>query len=348
MLFCGCSNSKTRNGNNTNFDDNFYKIENSELTNAVFNYDLQYQINVPGQQFSYNVLWTGYDPDYYGINLNKESRFFTYLTEYKESYDCFYALYLPETELNKPSAGAWVSDYLIGNTRAHFVEDDKVVDGKYLFYAQKNIIDNYLVCGAKELSDIPFSFSNYQIAICLQSKTMTILENISTGTQIHKKINLLRRYETILDSETNKLTNYVFEDAEERDSNKYIDSVFSYSGYRIEAYPSAFEEMSFCYCPKIGLKNTGFARTIKAELLDSNRIILPRFYYLNGEKIDLLDSNFDYSNHPLFEDVYRSFKPLFLEAYLMDSEYKQRTYQCGIFNFTIVKSIIREARGAFL
>lgn len=337
VLFAGCSNFSST----SDFVEvHFSPADNNLVKESVFNINLEYELIVPDSSVSYNVLWTGYDlQNKFGPIIPQELRLFTYLTSYSKTVNDFYYLYLPKSIID--SSSQWLKDYENSKERDlnnyHFVSDENVLDGKYLLYAQKNNVNDYLVYRGSNLLEVPYCIDDYQLVICLQAKTLTIKENVSTGNKINKSVIAFRRFELFYDETTNKLEQYSFENRESFNVRS-VEQIFDYQGDRIEAYPSSFESMSFCYCPIMGLTGSELEKTVRADIFNGN-IILPRYIVSNNESIDLLDSNSD-----LFfeEDVYRDFKSLFLGAYIKDYDYDDGHYKYGLFNYKKVEKIIKE------
>ena len=348
LAICSCSMA---NRNQTIFssqyDYPFSLVDDAETKEAVYDTQLEYELKVPDSEISYNVLWTGYDlQNKFGPKIPYELRFFTYLTYYSYTINDFYFLYLPKTVID--DSNQWLIDYENSKendlNNYHFVSNTNVLDGKLLLYAQKNNIDDYLLYRASDYSSVPFSIDDYQLAICLQAKKLIIKENVSTGRAINKNLTVFRRYELSYDESSNRLDRYIFDNLEKFNVN-YADKLFSYQGNRIEAYPSSFETMNYCYCPIMGLTGSGFYKTIRADLLDDKTIILPRYVKsatVEGEYDDLLNPT---SNLFFVEDVYREFKSLFLDACINDFDYSDGQYRYALFDYMKVNEIIKKVGG---
>lgn len=329
------------------FDYPFSSVEGAETKEEVFNTKLEYELKVPDSEISYNVLWTGYDlENKFGPKISSEFRFFTYLTYYSKTINDYYFLYLPKTVID--GSNQWLMDYEKSKendlNNYHFVSNKNVLDGKYLLYAQKNNINDYLVYRASDFSSVPFLIDNYQLAICLQAKELIIKENVSTGHKINKSLTAFRRFELFYDESSEELDRYYFDTLEKFNIN-YVDNIFNYQGNRIEAYPSSVETMAYFYCPIMGLEESGFYKTIRADLLDDKNIILPRYVKsvtVEGEYDDLLNSN---SNLFFVEDVYREFKSLFLDAYINDFDHSDSQYRYALFDYVKVNEIIKKEGG---
>lgn len=322
-------------------ESSYDRIEDEDEKTSVFQYPLEYELFVPGNDvISYNVLWTGYDiENSHGPKIPKEERFYTYLTDYEENKDSYYLVYLKKQDLT--SFSSWYESYSRNHKsddmNYHFSDDKDVIDGKYLLYAQKNHIDDYLVLKTYQIDDVFFSYQDYQLALCLQKKTLTIEKNVSLDITLNKKTSLLRRFELFFDQETNQMKRYSF-DYPEKTNTDIIDSLFSYHGKRLEAYPRSFEEMSYCHSPFIGLWKSGYISTKRADILEDG-ILLPRYLKTKEESIDLLNEDTDFSST---EDIYRSFKSLFLSAYIKGSDISDSTYQYALFDEDKVEDIIHQ------
>ena len=77
----------------SDFVENVEKDDN-EIFLEILNYNLIYDYTVPGCQLSYNYLWEGYDTENkFGPNLSKNSRIYTFLTDYREQNEYYYLIY---------------------------------------------------------------------------------------------------------------------------------------------------------------------------------------------------------------------------------------------------------------
>ncbi|MGP1414183.1 MAG: hypothetical protein ACTTID_03340 [Bacillales bacterium] len=313
----------------------FYEVTDKNIKDAVFRYDLNYKIFIPSYFVTYSVLWKGYDVVPGPPGIKKNERYYTYLTEYESNKDSYYMLCFNKKDIEKFSN--WFTEYHKNNsydlTNYHFIDDINVIDGKYLLFGQENNILNYKVYHTSNPYDISRIDKEYIPSICLQSKELNIVENISLGYKINKKIKLFRRYELRYDLFHKNLKKYKFY-TPEITNIEIIDNIFSYNGLRIETYPIDFENFDFAYCPKIGLKNEHIPYTLWVNVLNDNTIILPRYRQNSNNIIDLLDSNNDIS---FFDDIYYDLKEEFKDAFIkMDDKYY------GIFDFNKIKNIIKD------
>lgn len=96
--------------------------------------------------------------------------------------------------------------------------------------------------------------------------------------------------------------------------------------------------MNYCFCPFIGLGNSGYITTKRVELAKDG-ILLPRYEKTAKESIDLLNESTDFSNT---EDVYRGFKSLFLSAYIKNPDISENTYQYALFDDNKIEDIIHQ------
>ena len=317
------------------------KVDNQQMAKDVFNYNLNYNLKTPGANdgASYNVLWTGYDEQYpfpYQ-QISKENRLNTYLISFEQNVEKYYLVYLSKSVINQSSSWLkkYAEDYKDDLTNYHFVNDSSVVDGKYLLYAQRNNITDYSIYYTEDISSIPFTDINRQLAICLQVKTITIEQNVSAGKEINKTINLLRRYELKYNSWNNILEPYVF-DNYEASNVKYVDNQFSYSGKMIKAFDIEIENKDVLYCP--------YLKTVSANIVD-NKVLLPHYVKMNGDYANLLDDDFQSTFY--HDDVYRDFKHLFLDAFIEDVDLnnESESYKYAWFDYNKVSQIINDAGG---
>lgn len=341
---CACDNKNFADDSHPSFDDvtneNFSLVLDEEIRREIFNYDLSYQLQVPGNNtLNYCVLWEGYDEETLtGTRISKENRLFTYLIDYFDDCNKFYAVYLKTCDID--NSKDWLNSYIkkhqSDSKNFHIIDNDFVVDCKYLTYAQERNINDYIVCSTNDISNIYFNISDYQLIGCLQSKTLLIQKNVSVGNEINEKINLLRRFELIKKDNKNSVIPYEFDGLENKNV-RYVDNLFSYVGKRIESYSKNFPTSKFCYCPYFDSPNFR-NKTIQAEINEKG-VILPRFIKKDSQYVDLLDSN---SNLESKDDVYRNHKNVFADAYLDDAEIVSGIYKYGFFDLDKVLTIINE------
>jgi len=322
-------------------DDSFCEILDISEKESIFNFCVDYELNNPGTEISYNILWTGFDTENkFGPNIPKENRFYTYLTEYEDNEDFYFLLYIKKEKLL--NFDGWFENYKNGirdSSNYHFDDDVNILDGKFLLYAQQNNVEDYSVYYTSNPLDAINVYKEQQLAICLQFKNIKILENISSDYKIEKELIVLRRYELFFNKSTNSLEKYSFV-SQEKSNVKYVDTIFSFHGRRIETYPISFENMSYCYCPSMGMDGTGLIKSKRANLID-DYMILPRYASSptkESESLDLLDPNCDFS---FIEDVYRDFKSQFLKAFVEDYFLDDGFYKYGLFDYSMIKDLIK-------
>ncbi len=288
------------------------KVTDEETINNVVNYSLEYRFFNPGTQISYNHMWEGTDTqNKFGPNFSKDNRLYTYLLNYGESTKHYYFVYVNKDKTQ--TLTDWVANYLKNTTKDNdcvFDEDKNIVDGKYLLGANKNGFDDFLVTYGNDFNQ-KMEIGGYKMALCLESKTVTIKKNASTKTDLNKKFSLFKRV-TLKYDETMSSFTELKENVSDRD---LTDVTFSYVGDRLETYPKSFENSNCFYAPKMGLDDTFNYKTVKVPVTDKG-ILLPRKE--NG--YDLLDKNVEL---PITaEDVYENHKDEFLDAFL---EYEENS-----------------------
>lgn len=316
-------------------------IQNEAERNNVYNFNLEYELIVPGSQLSYYIMWTGYDlNNKFGPSVSMNNRFFTYLTDYS-SDESFYLVYMNESIIDE--ATGWIAEYkknYSNNNNCSFSEDKNVIDGKYLLYAQKNDKHDFVVYRTDDASDIKFTLEEMQLVMCLKAKTLKIEKNVSTGKSINRSVVLLNRTELLFDETTQSFAPYSFVSSFEQIAVSFCNNIFDYKGKRIEAYPESFEESNFLYCPSVGLAGTRYLKTVRADVSDG-KVMLPRYIEEETQRIDLLDTNADLS---IYEDVYKDLKSRFLDAYIGVADYPDSIYEYGLFDYDKVEKIIGSYR----
>jgi len=346
VCIAGCNSpsiSNTSSDTTTNhFDNNsFFEVSNKEDKKSIFNYCLDYKLYVPGTEISYSVLWKGYDDfNKFGPSISLKNNFYTYLVEYEEFKNVYLWITIDKNELKE--FNDWYTIYKkehsYDSNNYHFDDDINVLDGKYLLYAQLKHIDKYKVYSTSNPFDTSFINSNEQAAVCLESKEIQILKNVSTNKVLNKKITALNRFEVKFDEKSNKFEKYYFDNFESFNIN-YAQYIFSNCGKRLECYSNKFEEMDYCYCPLMGLFGFGNYKTKRVNLIDDQTVVLPRYIKTNNEDecIDLLDTN---ENFDYIEDVYGDLKSAFLEALLYDYSVYDGHYKYSVFNYEKIAEII--------
>lgn len=326
-----CANSQKGSG------DSFHEITAEKDKKDIFNYCVDYELNVPGSEISYYAMWTGSNSS---TSSTSENRYYSYLVEYNDDQNQYYWITIKRNKLT--GFDDWYKTYKEDHSRDvmnyHFSDDSNVYDGKVLLFAQKQKVDDYKVYCTSNPFDTAFIKKDEQLAICLQTKTITAIENISSQETLNKSIRVLNRFEVAFNARTSTYEKYTFEGPEA--SNILLaNSIFSYAGKRIECYPGTFEDLDYCYCPLMGLYGSGRAKTKRVNLLNDNEVLLPRYQIsADGSRtIDLLDNSVN-----IFpEDVYRDLKSLFLDAFISETSTVYGSYEYSLFNYEKVAKIIR-------
>ena len=341
LFVIGCSVSKEKKDTQTDqHSESFFDIvEDHNICQMVFDFRLEYDLKTPGKKLSYNYFWDGYDlENKFGPSFSKEERFYTYLTKYGDDISDYYALYLTSEGLK--NFDDWFIQYkeehVEDSNNYHFADDKNIIDGKYLLFAQNNNIDDFTVHHTNDLSLIKNTVSKYHLAICLQVKDFTIVENVSLKTNINRTIHLFRRYELKYENDSEFLIQYIF-DSFEQNNVHYINYLFSYTGNRLETYPKSFENISACYCPWMGFDGINIYNEPRINLLNKSAI-LPRYAFSMNSLVDLLDES---TNFAIIEDVFRTHKNDFLNAYLQDLDIVDGGYRFGLYDLDKVKIIIQ-------
>ncbi len=329
---------------NCNFSNNEIEniINDKKLKEAVINFDLDYKLFEPGTELSFNYLWQAYDTyNKFGPKIDKDNRLITYLIDYQNIEDDFYSIYLRKSDIS--TLETWFSTFHQKNStdvnNYHFVEDEKVIDGKYLLAAQQNNVTEFVVSKCNSLNEMPYETNNYQMVICLKKKKLSIEKNVSKGKIINKSLFAFHRVALRYDSNQKKLQDYIFV-TPEKNNVSIVENQFNYIGKTLGVYPTQFENIDNLYFPRLGLLNyyLNLQKTIDVIVTQNKEVILPRFLVSGDKTIDLLDKN---ASIPIdSDDVFRNYKDMFLEAYIDKENEKQGNYIYGRYDLIKVLEII--------
>ena len=337
----GCVESRPQNQYNEILDDT--------IKNGLFNYEFGYEFYTPGGQLSYNFLWDGYDENNkYGPKFSKETRLYTYLTEYKEVEEQFYLIYIEKSEIY--SHLDWFIKYEMSNApdhqNYHFTshELEKIIDGKYLFsYRQFNekISDKLKFYTVSDLDEIKFEIDGYQLVFCSIGKNAIIKENLSTTEKLDKNIKIFKRYTIQFENNNSAPTYYVFDNFEANNEN-IVTNRFDYVGEVIEVFFQSYEDMLCCNSPVFGMKECPWINCIRVNVVYHNNqkcVLLPRYIVLTSGDIDLLSYDSEFG---IEEDVFGNYKEAFREALIEDANsYKNGLYLMSLYDYESVADIIK-------
>lgn len=323
--------------------DKLEPISDEEVKAAILDYDFMYEVNITGvNPPTYKVLWDGYDDvQSFGPSYSKESRIYTYLTEYLPTDSGYYAIYLKKDLINDYLD--WLKEFeknqQIGKDY-HFSKHDakEIIDGKYLYcYARFGEGDDAIkIEKAENLSDIRFMSGDYQLVFCCQTKKAIIKENLSEGKKLNKQINLYNRVELVFDDLNKAPVEYTFPEEEERDNQEDSDKWFSYEGEYIAAYSKQYEEKDYAFYPEMNVAIRE-AKVVKEG--GKKYVILPRYYYdSNGERVDLFEEIED----RWIEDVFREYKEEFRGAYVKDLNTEGERVVYALYKYNNVVDVIRD------
>lgn len=350
-----CSACKYERNLNTVIDkkiENMSTVTDEKLIKFLLDYNFLYDFNVPDSTLSYKVMWDGYDlENKFGPTISIESRLFTYLTEYFEKEDSYYLVYFNSNIITeyKNFINEWENTQVNHLDGYHFTtyDDEKVIDGKYLFAYQrmKNSID-YKVYNVNDIKNIRFKIDDYQVCFVAQSKKALLKENISTGKTINKDIVVLNRLVISFDENYKNPSLYEFTNYEKY-SEDYINELFSYTGEMLETFTINYEQMEYISYPYQGNNGNFNIEPVRVKVTVYNNekcVVLPRYIYIKGNKVDLLDEN---SEPDLFldEDVFRNHKKSFENALYKDSIDNNSFYIYSLFRYEDVIKIIRIKEG---
>ena len=330
-VFTSCSTSVSYN-----------QVENDTLNNAILNFNYSYKSKLPGKVLmSYNTIWTGYDEDSSPTYLSKIYKQNTYLVEYSEEInEEFYFIYFNKNNLNqiKEEFVTYRDKNSNDYNNFHFSSEENIIDGKYIYIAKALNLNDIKIYKSNDISSMNYMIDDYQLGLCLESKYITLIDNISQNKSINRKLELFNLINLKYNESSKKLESYTFEN----DENKNVlsrNKLFNQTGKKIESYPAAIEKTSYIYCPTYEYSILGTLKSLHISVEDS-KILLPKYNLLYS--FNLLDENIDYSSstYILCEDVYRDFKNLFQNAFIEDSTYSDNQYSYAYFDYEKVANII--------
>ncbi len=295
------------------------KVEDKTLCDELFSFTLGHNHNIPGQFIDISVLWTSIATEYPSSPKGEfgEPTENTYLGEVKETNSTYYFIYINGSKAAQYQS--WISEY-VSSAEASFGSfqfDPSLAcrDGKYLLAARENNDTELIAYQGSSLKEAPASTCDYELALVLQTKTLTLKENVSLGTKVDQDITLLHRV-SVKGSESGEgLT------ATESTNFFRTDSFYGDNGERLIAFGRSIPEVSY-------LEDESFAYTQYVSI-SGNKISLPR--YSDGQ--DMLSEGFTG-----IKDIYPDYKAEFLQAYLGEDS-SQQGY--GFYDLPKVESIIK-------
>lgn len=324
----------------------------SPLADEVLNFSFPSGYNTPGAQLFYSCLFYGYDIR----NDSASTRYDTYRISYLAQEDFGYHLvYVKKERINelKETVDSMLSGYGADSSDAYFAmnfyyaysNDEKIIDGKYLYAARslygEGIAENSFVAYSCNLNDISFeterSGETYFLTFAAESKTTTIEENAFAGETIAKSLPLIHRRFLQYDEMAKTFSEYEFTSDEEylKSYSDEWDALFGFKGEKWETCIANLEENTSClYMPSRGLLNGSLlgCEALVTELDDCKAIRLPRY---EGETDLLSDEASGLS------DVYGENKAAFLDAYIEDDVYySEGSYTWGYYDYDKVSSIV--------
>lgn len=325
-------------------------ITDKKLIDYLCSYNFWYEFFVPDNTLSYNFLWDGYDlQNKFGPKIPKEERVYTYLTEYYEKDNSYYLIYINYNNINK------YKDYLreyekiaINNPKNyHFTsyDNERVIDGKYLFAHQLNKdTNNMIIYNVNNIADICFKIDDFQLCFVAQSKKALIKENISTDTIINKDIIIFNRLEISFDEcfENPRLYNFTNDEAY---NQKYINNLFNYNGEILETFPLSYEDIDFTSYPYQGMTGYINAEPVRGKIIYQNNekcVLLPRYILDSNGNIDLLNEESDLF---YYEDVFRGYKENFKKAHIDVTKIEDGFYIWSLFRYDDVIEIMKIKKG---
>lgn len=296
------------------------KVEDETFRKKLFSFTLNHNREVPGQYIDISVLWTGFATQYPRSpeDTSEKPSYYTFLAEPGKASDSYYFIYINASKIEEYQD--WFAQYATSAKNEHysceFNSSFDYIDGKYLLASSKNEDKDLLAYQGTSLEDAPITAEGYELALVLQTKPLTIKENVSTGESIGEDLTLLHRLSAKKGEDGKTLI------AAESSNYSSVDDFYSISNEMLVAFgdglaiPSCLQDESYAY--------TEYA------LINQNKVSLPRYSGTN----DMLDESFTG-----LEDIYLDYKSKFLDAYL-EEDPSHSGY--GFYDLTKVKSIIKD------
>lgn len=310
---------------------NLKEVEDNNTINNFKTIYLNYGYFTPGLELSSMILFKGWDEDnLWGPSISKEERYHTYLVDYSNKNDTkYYFIYFKNSNLNK------FNEYYKNNVsgECNFVDNQYVIDSKYLHISNKLEMNDYLIYESDSLDNITYSFNNYFLGSVFESRNITIKEDVSENKTLNKEIPLFNKMLFEYNTKSKIVEKY---SGNELDDNSYT---FNLECKRLEAYSTDYLNQTYLNTPFLGHKNQDLSGA-RFSINKDDTILLPRYFKNNqGEMIDLLDENYEYQF--LEDDIYKDLKKEFKDAFIkLESENSKN----GYYSLSKVKEIIYNNR----
>jgi hypothetical protein len=325
-------------------------ISDSDLTDYLTNFCLDYLLRIPDNSTSYPTIWYGDDPNNkYGSIPPIYDRFYAFETEYSERNkdDLYYACYVNNYDLDiLKNYAKQYQDLRSGDRNNYYFTDyldDETIDGKYLLpikYYQLNLQSYWMT--SNSIGDLKVNINDKKLVFVSDSKNAKILENISLKKPINKMIKIFNPISVNI-GENGKLA--------DSQSNSYFHvyskDLFDYVGRRIETFPLSYEDIDSICLPQSGLIGLSDFITKRIDIIiDDNlaQMLIPRYQkdpYSEEFSYDSLNEVFDMDNSSFYQDLFGSEIDEFRKAFVSDSEICDYNFKYSLFNYDIVCDIIK-------
>ena len=274
----------------------------------ILGYSLEYELDIPGTQISYNHMREGANTkNKFGPNFDEGNRLYTYLMDYRET-EKYYFVYINKDEVKKRYLADWLDEYLDkrteGNDCRFDPDNDKyVIDGRYVFVGKKEGVNDFIITSSNEI-DQKYEINGHMMALYLEMKSVTVIQNVSTKKEINKTLPLLNKLPLKYDDSKG-----MFDKLSQQDYGEtYANKTYPYVGKRLETYPTTLERKECLYSPIMGFDENKLYKTVKANI-DGNKVLLPRMS--NGYDL-LMDEELPITE----ENVFGEYKKEFLNAFI--------------------------------
>lgn len=328
-------------------DGTYNEILSQETIEAVDNYYLDYNLDYssrnPGQNYSEELLWRGYDNDRYnGCYGSKTKRLSTYLSEYGEDENDIILAYLKNDDIAK------YQEYLSNEKTADYnnmfsePNDTSKIDGKYLYaYQRDEDKGDALLFACENISDICLSFDDYTLAFAAKRKPVKIKEDITSGIKYENKTIYAYHQIRLEFGGLWKKPSLMEDDY----AAMIMDYSASYVGERLDAYATTYADSKALYSPLLGMETVSttfmnFYCNAEIVTVDSKRCVsLPHYSdYGTEHQVDLLSSS---TSINFLNDVYFEAREDFKNALVKDLN-PNNDYGDGLFDYDKVVEIVKK------
>lgn len=262
-----------------------------------------------------------------------------HLYEYYENDPSYYLIYLKGSLISKYKRNFKENNDV--SEQFSDINNEKIVDGKYLFQHQiennENLLNGVYFLKVDSFNDIQFKINNYKLIFCYQKKNIKAIKDVTKNIDESKNITLYTRIN--LDFNGNELKRYQLSNTILQSYLDLFDYRFNFEGEVLDINFSDNESQSFRIYNTL---NDYFVTQYISSYEGKKTVLLPR-YWLSGNKyIDILVER-DYTEiGEIFYNYYP--KEEFKNALVSDVKYDEGNkdeYRYAHFDYEKIKTIVQ-------